>query len=140
MRLAGSASSREQKGGDGAKAPFRSLVRCHGVHATVERETDGLFAEIIDVTDREIDRDRPLVLRPVEGRLAVQRERGGILPCVGEERLEEHLVDLGPVVAASRIGEGPDLIGEDAVGPALLLLQDHGGRARARLGLYTIAA
>jgi len=62
------------------------------------------------------------------------------LPCVGEERLEEHLVDLGPVVAASRIGEGPDPIGEDAVGPALLLLQDHGGRARAPLGLYTIAA
>jgi hypothetical protein len=40
------------------------------------------------------------------------------------------LVHVGLIVGTAGIGERPDMIGEHAIGPARLLLQDHGGRAR----------
>ena len=40
------------------------------------------------------------------------------------------LVHVGLIVGTAGNGERPDMIGERAIGPARLLLQDHGGRAR----------
>jgi hypothetical protein len=99
-----------------------------GPRAAAQRHP--LIAELVDVADRQVDRHGPALGLPVVAALGVDppgRRRGG---GVAEEGLDEGLADVGPVVVAG-VGERPDVVGQHAVGVAVLLLEQQGGRARA---------
>src|SRR3546814_1038998 len=67
-----------------------------------------------------------LLRGPVIGRLCVEEERRRAGEGVVQEGLQEGGVDLAAVVVA---GEGPDLVGQDAVGPGAVLPQGHRGKS-----------
>lgn len=69
------------------------------------------------------DRDRPLLGFPVIRCLRVQRKRPGVGGRICEKRLQECTVDL---VCAGGCIQTPDVIGQRAVDPTILLLQRHG--------------
>src|SRR3546814_5766831 len=73
---------------------------------------------------------RLLLRGPVIGRLCVEEERRRAGEGVVQEGLQEGGVDLAAVVVA---GEGPDLVGQDAVGPGAVLPQGHRGWTRPPL-------
>ncbi len=84
------------------------------------------------MADRQVDRHGPALGLPVIGALGVDPEGRRGLVGVAEERLDEGLADVGPVVLAG-VGERPDVVGQHAVGVAVLLLEQQGGGTRAPL-------
>jgi hypothetical protein len=65
-----------------------------------------------DLRDAEIDRHGPFLGDPVVARLDIQRDGGAVAERVGEERLQEGLVDVRAVVVA---GHRPDVLGPSRV-------------------------
>ena len=76
----------EQERGNRTHTPFRPFIRRFGVVASTDGELYRLLAKIVDVADNQIERQRPLFRGPVIGKLGVERERGGILPGICQER------------------------------------------------------
>src|SRR3546814_5497286 len=92
--------------------------------------SEGLAADGEELVDPEVYRDRRLLRGPVIGRLCVEEERRRAGEGVVQEGLQEGGVDLAAVVVA---GEGPDLVGQNAVGPGAVLPQGHRGWTRPPL-------
>ena len=117
----------KQKRDGETQSPVGSAVGAVHVIAIANLEGDGLFADFHQLLDREVHGHRPLVCLPIAGGLRVHPERGIGLGGVGDEGLNEGGVDLLTAPAA----DGPDVVGQDAVGETVRLLQCHHGGTRA---------
>ena len=84
------------------QTPIRPVFNSVRIPAAPDRKTHRLLPEIVDVTDKKIDWDAPLVVLPIVIGLRVQSERLRVRPGVGEERLDEGLIHLRPIVGTAR--------------------------------------
>jgi hypothetical protein len=113
-----------------AQAPVGPSVRSVGVIAATDLDADRLLSDLQNLTDKEVDWHGPLVVHPVVSRLAVNPEGRVRLRGVSEEGLKKRRADVLVIVIAANT---PDLVGEDADGPALFLHERNERRPEAPL-------
>src|SRR5204863_4892739 len=109
---------------DEADAPIWSVARAIGIISSADPNTNRLLADLEDLAQLEVERDRPLSIArrvvPVCSGFRVQRKGGMRLGRVRQKRLEKHLAETAPVFLGC---DGPELIHECAHGPSTHLLQ-----------------
>jgi hypothetical protein len=114
-----------------AQAPLRPAAGAIEIDARAELHAERLPAERQALAGEYPERDRPLVRLPVVARFRLQRHPESHLGIVGQERLQEGLVDVRPAALAC---ERPQVIGEQPVGPGPPLAQSDGRGSRPPTG------
>src|SRR5215470_3433888 len=107
---------RKEQRHDKSNTPVGPLTWRLEVVACAACETDCLGADPRDLRVEEIQRHGPFLAVPVVGRFEVDRERARARKLLREERLQKRVADFGAVTVT---GDRPDVIRENAVGPAV---------------------
>ena len=84
----------EQEGADEPQSPVRAAAVGGGVDAHAAAELHPLLAELVEVGEREVYRDRPLVGLPVVRGFGVDADGRRRTAGPAQERLDEGLIDL----------------------------------------------
>ena len=110
----------------------QSLVstRRFGVIAATKLDANWLLSDLQNLTHGEVEWHGPLVVYPVVGGLHIQAEGCMGLRGVIDERLKKRRVDVRLIGIAAKT---PNLVGEDADGPASLLHEPDERRPEAPL-------
>src|SRR5215467_7725127 len=123
-------SLREQECDREAESPVRAALRALGVVTPTKLELDRLSTDPHELADCQVDRHRPLAGLPVAGGFGVEPEGRVGRGRVGDEGLEERVADVGAISIA---GKRPDVVGEETIGPAVILSEHDGRRTRPPL-------